>query len=197
MIVYTKTFDEYLKALRSIFECARQRKFTFNPKKCKFLWTEFNALGLTLTTEGVKMQEEKIKKVLDFPVPVQGKHLKSFLGLANYFRDFIPMYSDLVAPLNKLIKDYKATKHKRLEWTEELMNRYFEVQKAISNCQLLYFLDDVSPIYLVTDASNYGFGAYLCQIVEEKEHPIAFLSKSFIDAQTRWMTPGATPSITR
>jgi hypothetical protein len=98
MIVYAKTFEEFVKALRTVFECARAKKLTLNPKKCKFLWTEFNALGLTLTAEGVKMQEEKIKKLLDFPIPLQGKQLKSFLGLANYFRDFVKNYSMLVTP---------------------------------------------------------------------------------------------------
>jgi hypothetical protein len=63
---------------------------TFNPKKCKLFQTEFKALGLILNAEGVKMDEEKIKRALDFPVLVQGNHLKSFLGLASYFRDFIP-----------------------------------------------------------------------------------------------------------
>jgi hypothetical protein len=109
LLIHAATLALYLSHLREVFEAARAKRLTFNPKKCKFLQTEFKALGLILTAEGVKMDEEKIKRALDFPVPVQGKHLKSFLGLANYFRDFIPDYATISAPLNALVKDYKST----------------------------------------------------------------------------------------
>jgi hypothetical protein len=188
MLIHGPTFAEFLGSLREVFETARKSNITFNPKKCKFLHPEFKALGLTLTMEGVKMDDSKIKKVLDFPVPVQGKHLKSFIGLANYFREFVPNYATLVAPLHKLIKDYKKVKHKSLDWTPELLTCYQRVQQALTDVQLLYFLDEFSPIYIMTDASDYGFGAYMCQIVNGSEKPIGFLSKSFRDEQTRWKT---------
>jgi hypothetical protein len=161
LLIHAATLALYLSHLREVFEAARAKRLTFNPKKCKFLQTEFKALGLILTAEGVKMDEEKIKRALDFPVPVQGKHLKSFLGLANYFRDFIPNYATISAPLNALVKDYKHTKLRKLKWTPELIQTYEGMQRAISECQLLYFLNDTDPVHLITDSSDYGFGAYV------------------------------------
>ena len=123
------------------------------------------------------MSDDKIKKALDFPVPVQGKHLKSYVGLANYFRDFISMYTRMVSPLNGLLKDYKRTKNKKIPWNDALLDQYQELQQALNDCQQLYFVDDFSPIYLMTDASDYGYGAYLCQIVDGVERPVAFNSR--------------------
>jgi RNase H-like domain found in reverse transcriptase/Integrase zinc binding domain/Chromo (CHRromatin Organisation MOdifier) domain len=188
LIVHAPNFTQYLANLREVFQAARERKLTFNPKKSKFLEPEVKALGLTLSAEGIRMSDDKIRKALDFPVPVQGKHLKSYVGLANYFRDFIPMYTRLVSPLNGLLKDYKRTKNKKIPWNDTLLEQYHELQQALNDCQQLYFVDDYSPIYLMTDASDYGYGAYLCQIVEGVERPVAFNSKSFSDVQSRWST---------
>ena len=188
LIVHAPSFDKYLANLREVFQAARDKRLTFNPKKSKFLFPEVAALGLILSETGIRMSEEKIKKALDFPAPVQKKHLKSFVGLVNYFRDFIPMYTNYIAPFNVVLRDYQRTKANRIGWTDELLKQYQELQEALNNCQLLYFVDDHSPIYLMTDASDYGYGAYLCQIVGQKEHPIAFYSKSFTDVQSRWST---------
>ena len=68
------------------------------------------------------------------------------------------------------------------------MQSYDDLQRAITNCQFLYFLEEEGEVYAVTDASEYGFGAYLCQIIKGIERPIAFISKSFKDEQTRWKT---------
>jgi hypothetical protein len=61
-------------------------------------------------------------------------------------------------------------------------------QQALTDYQQLYFVDDFSPIYLMTDASDYGYGAYLSQIVDGVERPVAFNSKSFSNMQSRWST---------
>ena len=62
------------------------------------------------------------------------------------------------------------------------------IKVAINKCTLLYFIDDVSPIKLFTDASDFGIGAYLCQIVDGKEYPIAFVSKSLAEQEINWST---------
>jgi hypothetical protein len=186
MIVHGRTFSEYLQNLRKVFTQARERNLTFNPKKCKFLMKEFEGLGHVIDSEGIQMSSEKIGKVLDFPFPVQMVHLKSFIGLANYFRDHIPDMSLMTQPLNAMCVDYKKSKHKVIKWTEESKKAFGEVQEAIGKCQKLFFLDEVSPIFVLSDSSKYGIGGYLVQIIEGVEMPIAFMSKSFDKTQQRW-----------
>jgi hypothetical protein len=61
-----------------------------------------------------------------------------------------------------MTRDYKKTKYKDIPWTPATIATYELVQQALTDCQMLYFVDDHSPIYIMTDASDYGFGAYCC-----------------------------------
>ena len=79
-------------------------------------------------------------------------------------------------------------KRKKLIWTPELLQSYEDIKKAISDCPKLYFLDDVSPIFLHTDASQYGMGAYLFQVRDGIQYPIRFFRKAFDDRLSRWST---------
>ena len=74
----------------------------------------------------------------------------------------------------------KYNRHARLKWIPEARASYEQLKLAIHGCPRLYYMDDKSPIYLHTDASNYVIGAYLFQVVDGIQHPIAFLGK-FLD----------------
>jgi hypothetical protein len=87
VLVYATTDEEFLGRLRTVFERFRQFNITLNPKKCCFGLTEVEFVGHVLKSDGVCFSTEKRSKVLDFPLPVKQKQLKSFLRLVNYFRD--------------------------------------------------------------------------------------------------------------
>jgi len=122
--------------------------------------------------------------VVNFPILTTKRQVKTFLGLANYFRDHIRNHSNIIVPLQELVNGYIARHaNHRIQWTDECQNAFDEIKKAIDDCPLLWFMDDVSPIFLQTDASDYGIGAYLYQKVEQPdkslvEHPIGFISKA-------------------
>jgi hypothetical protein len=91
-------------------------------------------------------------------------------------------------PLNDLLKDYD--KRRRLVWTEETKQAFEDMKTAIHECPSLFFMDETLPVYLHTDASKYGIGAYLFQMTSDgRELPIAFISKTLTDTQRRWHTP--------
>ena len=126
--------------------------------------------------------------VLSFELPTFGKQLKSFVGFCNYFRDHVENFSTRIYPLNDLLKDYD--KRRRLVWTEEARLAFEDVKMAIHECPSLFFMDEQLPVFLHTDASKYGIGAYLFQLTSDgKEKPIAFISKTLTDTQRRWHTP--------
>jgi transposase InsO family protein len=85
-----------------------------------------------------------------------------------------------------MLENYTRTK--RLKWTSEAEDAFLDVKRAIDECPRLWFMDDTSPIFLATDASNYGMGAYLYQIRDGKEVPIMFLSKTFEPRMRSWHT---------
>jgi hypothetical protein len=76
-----------------------------------------------------------------------------------------------------------------LEWTSRLEEIFEDIKKVINECPELFFLNDYSPIHLYTDASDEGIGAYLTQVVESIECPIAFINKAFDRGMSDWDTP--------
>ena len=117
------------------------------------------------------------------------KKLKQFIGLANYFKDIIRNYSQLMAPLNQQMQGYDKNKSMKIIWDETTSDAFNTIKLAINDCPTLYFRVKDAPVFLHTDASDYGIGAYLFQIVKGREQAVAFISKSLSSTQKRWHTP--------
>ena len=186
VIVYAPTEELLLERLRLVLERFREKGMTLNPQKCTMCVHEVEYCGHLLDKDGIHFERSKLDSILHFKRPETQQQLRAFLGLANWFRDHVANHSRLVRPLHALLKGY--SKHERVKWTPELLQIYEDTKRAVHECPKLFFLDDVSPIYLHTDASQYGMGAYLFQEREGKEIPIHFLSKSFDDRLSRWST---------
>ena len=133
------------------------------------------------------MSAEKIESLLNFPRPDNLSALRALLGLANYFRGFVPNHSIITSPLQSMI-DHNAAKKSPIVWSPATLEAFQQIRIAISRCPLMYFIDDISPIRLYTDASDYGIGGVLVQIVNSVWRPIAFISKSLTAVQFRWST---------
>ena len=94
--------------------------------------------------------------------------------MANYFHAFVRNASTVVYPLHQLLLNYN--KYKKITWTIEALQAFNLIKSKIFKCATMHFLSDTDPIYLHTDASDYGVGAYLFQLVDGQETPIAFVS---------------------
>ena len=182
--VFAQTDEEFVDRLRQIFTRFRKHNMFLKAQKCFFGYSEIDFVGKVLSEKGLKMSQLKIQSVLDFPIPVVSKQLKSFLGIVNYFRDFVRNASTITKPLHGLIADYH--KAQKIKWTSEAVTAFNTVKAEISKCTTMHFLNDSDPICLHTDASDYGIGGYLFQIVDGTEHPVAFVSKSLSKTQLRW-----------
>ena len=104
-----------------------------------------------------------------------------FYFKGNYFRNHIRNHSLIVHTLHNIVKNYAPKK--KLIWNGATLNAFSTIKDAIKACLKLYYLDDISPVYL---QSKDGVGAYLFQVVDGIEHPIIFLSKTFKSEQKRW-----------
>ena len=192
LIVFGNTIEEYTERLRQVFTRLREKGVILNPSKCVFLMTEVEYLGFLTDKQGIEMTEEKKERALNFELPHTYKKLKQFVGLAEQFHKFIPKFNDLARPLHSILKGYNdlKIKSKPLSFSESDKHAFFELQKAISRSQKLYFVDNNLEIYLRTDASEYGIGAELFQITDSKEiRPVAFISKALQKEQLRWSVP--------
>lgn len=186
ILVFGKDEDDFIENLEKVFKRLRQYNVTLNPRKCRFGMDKVEYVGHVISFEGITFSDEKRVKVLDFPLPSTQKDLQAFLGLVNYFRDHVPDMTGLVKPLRVLIDPKK--KNQRLTWTDIASDNFFKVRDIVANCPALYFVDENAPIIVMTDASDYGIGAYIYQLIDNKERPIIFYSSALSGAELNWST---------
>ena len=125
-----------------------------------------------------------MQSVHDFSLPTASKQLKSFLGTANYHRDFVKGYSRISQPKHELLTNYNNTR--RVVCTPESTAAFHEMKLSISKCTTMHFMSETASIMLHTDASDYGVGGYLFQTVDGVDQPVAFVSRSLNKFQLRW-----------
>jgi hypothetical protein len=188
IIVFGATEEEFHTNLRTILQRLQDYNIYANPDKCTFGVEEIEYVGHTISKKGVKFSREKLQRVVEVELPKRAKGLKSFLGLANYFRSHVRNHSSLAAPLQAMITPYH--KNNVLHWTPALIQAFNDLKKAINDMPELFFFDDTAPVHLYTDASLTGIGAYLCQkLADGTEIPIAFYSKALRQEERAWGIP--------
>ena len=184
VIVHAQDAASFLSRLRQVFERFRRHNVSLNPDKCRFGLKSVEYVGHTIDETGLSFSKEKLDEVLQIEPPQHGKELRSFLGLASYFRDHIENLATIAKPLQDMLLDYD--KKRKLVWTPQSEQAFLDVKEAIRRCPKLFFMDDNAPVYLHTDASDYGISGYLFQIIDGKEIPIAFMSKTLSAEEVRW-----------
>ena len=187
IVVFGSTPEEFLNNLKKVLARLIKHNVTINPAKCQIGLEEIEYVGHTVNSKGTHFSREKLQKVINFTRPKTGKQLRSFLGLANYFREHVVNHSTKVEPLTRLLDNYNPKA--ALPWTDLHQKAFEEVQVAINQCPMLFFMDYESPVHLYTDASDIGIGGYLCQVKDTKEFPVAFYSKSLTKEEKKWGTP--------
>jgi len=189
VIIHGQEEDDFVQNVAAVFQRFDEHGVKVNPKKVKLGLPNIEYVGHVIDHEGLTFSRSKLDSVYNFNQPIYAAQMKSFLGLANYFRDHIRNYSELARPLQDMIGMTPYNRRNKLQWTVETMNAFNILKTKIHECPKLFFVDHTSPIHLFTDASDYGIGAYLCQIINGREVPIAFISKTLDKKQRDWSTP--------
>ena len=104
ILIIGKTFEEHLENIARVLDQLHQAGLKLKPSKCHFLLRQVWYLGHTISDQGVSPDAIKIEAVKNFPKPTDLKSLRSFLGLASYYRRFIPGFSAVANPLFKLTR---------------------------------------------------------------------------------------------
>ena len=179
ILIYSKTEAEHRSHIRSVLQALRQHKLYAKLSKCEFFEPELKFLGHIVGQDGIKVDPAKVQVLATWPPLKSPADVRSFLGLANYFRKYIRGYSATVAPLIALTKD-------RAEWTwDEPQRMAFEALKnALSNAPVLIIPDLNEPFTVVSDASMIASGAVLLQ----DGRVVAYTSKKFSPAEINYGT---------
>jgi len=154
-------------------------------EKCKFFQQEVEFLGHIISKDGIRPLPERLKAISTFPKPETVTALRSFLGLVNYCRRFIPHLSETLAVLTDMSS---GPKKQRLTWSKEAETAFDKIRTDILKSISLRYPDSSLPLILTTDASNIAVGAALSQIRDGRPEPLEFFSHKLSGAQTRYST---------
>jgi hypothetical protein len=183
ILIIGETLKEHNTKLRAVFQKLREFNLKIEPDKCEFLKEELNYLGHIVTPEGVIPDGNKIKAVVEFPTPKTQKDIRSFLGLAGYYRKFIVDFSAIARPLTDLLK-----KENEWKWLEQEQASFDLLKFKLTNTPLLQYPDFNKPFILTTDASGYAIGAILSQGKLGQDKPIAYASRTLNKAELNYAT---------
>jgi len=183
ILIYSKDLSEHKKHVRLVLQRLLENKLFVKAEKCEFHQQSVTFLGFVLEGGQVKPSEEKIKAVLEWPVPENRKQLQRFLGFANFYRRFIRNYSQTALPLTSL-----TSVKKTFQWTPEAQNAFDKLKTLFSRAPVLIQPDPTKQFILEVDASDSGVGAVLSQRLDtdQRVHPCAFFSRRLSPAEQNY-----------
>ena len=179
IVVYSQSLQEHEKHLSLVFQRLRENRLFVKKEKCEFAQRQITFLGYKISEGLIKMDENKVRAIREWSEPSKLKELRSFLGLANYYRRFIKGYSKVVAPLTDPLK-----KDQVCQWNLECQAAFDELKGAISSEPVLRLPNLELPFEVQTDASDRALGGVLVQ----EGHPVAFESRKLNGAEQRYST---------
>lgn len=181
VILFSRSFEEHLERLEEVFQRFRGANLKLKPSKCHFACSKVNYLGHVVSAEGVQPDPEKISAVKEFPVPRTVKHVRSFLGLCNYYRKFVFNFAKIAAPLNNLTR-----KNTVFHWDDNCQQAFDTLKTALTEAPILAYPDFTIPFDLYVDASDEGIGMVLGQQQHGKEVVIAYAGRSLNSAEKNY-----------
>src|SRR3954467_14490175 len=158
ILIYSKSNEENEEHLRLILEKIREHKLYAKFSKCEFWLNEVRFLGHIVSGDGVAVDPAKVLAVTEWESPKSVKEVRSFLGLAGYYRRFIENFSKVAKPMTELLK-----KDKKFAWSEGCELSFQKLKKRLVTAPVLCLPDLEKDFQVYCDASHHGLGALLMQ----------------------------------
>ncbi|CAF4416553.1 unnamed protein product [Rotaria sp. Silwood2] len=190
VIIYSETFEEHLKHLNEICTILKNARFRLNPDKCEIAQTQTDYLGHNIKNGEIRPSPHNINGLLNTRLPQTPDEACKFVKAAEYYRKFIPNFSQIAEPLRKFVPTTRTQQKKRqktyITLTNEEIKAYEQLKHFLTTDLVLRLPNNRFPFKVQTDASDEGIGAVLLQIYPEGDRPVAYISKKFTQAQRKW-----------
>ena len=151
------------------------------PRKHVLFQKSIMYLGHIVSESGIETDPVKVERVCEWPVPENVTEVKSFLGLASYYRRFIPNFAQVARPLHKF-----PEVNVDFAWTPECQSSFQKLKTLLSIAPVLAYPDFTAEFILDTDSSNHGIRAVLSQLKDGVEHPVAYASRTLTKAERNY-----------
>lgn len=181
LILYGNSEIDHNTKLAKVLERLQEYNVKINPTKTSILKTEANFLGVTVSAAGIYPQKEKIEAIAKMPVPKTLRAVKSTVGTFSFFRKFIPKFSDIIKPINNLLR-----KDAVFKWDEACDKAFNILKEKLISKPILQHVDFTLPWILRTDASCHASAAVLSQGELGSDLPVGYMSKSFSKCERRY-----------
>jgi hypothetical protein len=167
ILVYSKSEEEHEEHLRLALQKLREHRLYAKLSKCEFWMNQVAFLGHVISKGGIFVDPSKVKDVLSWNAPTSVGDIRSFLGLAGYYRRFIEGFSKISMLMTELLE-----KEKKFEWTPACEASFQQLKKQLTTALILVMPDMEKSFSIYCDASGRGLGCVLMQ----DGHVVAYAS---------------------
>jgi hypothetical protein len=158
ILIYSRNEREHEEHLRIVLSCLRKNKLYGKMSKCSFFQKEIHYLGHIISGKGILVDPEKVKAILEWPVPKNAHEVRRFMGLAGYYQIFVEEFSKIAKPITTL--QHKGVKY---EWKEECNSAFIELKRLLTSVPILRVPDMEKDFMVCMNASKEGLEAVLMQ----------------------------------
>jgi len=168
ILIYSKTQEEHAEHLRLVLGVLREKQLYAKLSKCEFWMDEVQFMSHVISAHGIAVDPAKVEAVVKWESAKSATKIRSFVGLAGYYRRFIEGFSKIMAPLTQLTR-----KDRPFTWTDKCEESYQELKRRLTNAPILVIPDVGKPFEVYCDASHLGLD---CVLMQEKK-AVAYASR--------------------
>lgn len=185
VIIFSSSWEEHLQHLKEVFQRIQLAGLTINSRKCAIAKKETEYLGYVIGGGVIRPQIQKIQAIQDCSLPQTKTQVRAFLGMAGWYRRFMPNFAVRAATLTDLTRKNCLV---QIQWSEEAKNAFQEIKNALCHDPVLSCPNFEELFVLQTDASNTGIGAVLLQGALGDRHPVAYISRKLYPQEVKYST---------